>query len=100
MLDVKAVVQKYLLKTFAVRFEPGSEGLGSYLVALHGPAVGLTDGIYLVGEQVLKVLKKEGVKFQAEKIHPGEISKVRQHLISKGWNLANPEVRNSHSARR
>ncbi len=88
MAEVKSIVDRHHKATYAIKFEPGSEEAGTYLVMLHGPGVGLSGGIFLVKSTLVDILEKEGLGFKMERVSTSDLSKVRQELVDKGWQLA------------
>lgn len=82
-----AILEKYLPKTYAIKFRPGHETRGIYLIVASGSygGVGLRHGIFLVPGYVLRVLNKEKVKYKKFEVRLGTAGEVIEEARKRGW---------------
>lgn len=82
-----AILEKHLPKTYAIKFRPGHETRGIFLIvaSVSCGGVGLRHKIFLVPKGVLKVLNKEQVKYKKFEVKPGMVGEVIEEARKRGW---------------
>lgn len=82
------LLEKYIPKTYAIKFDSKHDAVaGMYLTIInaHVGCVALNGGIFLVGENVVKALDENKIRYKKFRVNPGNVDGVYKEAKRRGW---------------